>query len=288
MKLPHYWAKGAIEVSDQHRQTHQFSCWGWSSESTGDAEKKGKAKATRLAEQILKGIRPDPYLYGDRPLREEILEEYSNRQDKPYAAITRNSYGCHILNTANFMFVDVDLPRPTFLENLRYRLQKFFGKSAAPPAQRHEAAAMMKLELVIKDNPHLGVRVYRTFAGLRYLFTHDLVDPKSDMAWQIMRTLEADPLYVKLCQAQESFRARLTPKPWRCGIAAPSDRWPWSGVEAEARFRQWEGKYLASAQQFATCWFIGGYGNSNMHPVINAVVKIHDRRTKATVEMKLA
>lgn len=288
MKLPRYWAKGTIEVSDENRQNHLFSCWGWSDESMSDAEKKGKAKASRLAELILKGRRPERYIYGDRPLREEILEEFRNRQGKLYAAVTRNSYGCHILNTTNIMFADVDLPQPTFLENLKHRLQKLLGTSRPPPIQQLEQAALVKLEMMIKDNPHLGVRVYRTRAGLRYLFTHDLVDPHSEIAMQTLKALEADPLYIKLCNAQESFRARLTPKPWRCGMVAPSDRWPWSSGTAEARFRQWEGKYVSSAQMYSTCRFIRRYGNPNLHPALTNVVGVHDRRTKATLEMKLA
>jgi hypothetical protein len=33
----------------------------------------------------------------------------------------------------------------------------------------------------------------------------------------LMRFLRADPDYVRLCAVQECYRARLTPKPWRCG-----------------------------------------------------------------------
>ncbi len=39
----------------------------------------------------------------------------------------------------------------------------------------------------------------------------------------------------------------------------------------------------AAAQEHGTCGFVGGYGNSNVHPEIVAVVELHDRRTKAAV-----
>lgn len=288
MKLPRYWAKGTIEATDRIGQNHPFSSWGWSDESVSDARKKGVENASRLAKRILEGDRPDHYLYGDRPVREEILEDFRNWQGKRYAAITRNSYGCHVLNTANIMFVDVDLPRPTFFENLKHSIQRLLTISALPPTRQYEAKVLAKLELLIKDNPNWGVRVYRTRAGLRYLFTHDLFDPKSDLVLQTMKTLEADPLYVKLCQTQESFRARLTPKPWRCGVASPSFTWPWPNAEAEANFLQWNGQYAISAQQHATCRFINEYGNSKSYSPITTIVEIHDQRTKATLEMQLA
>ena len=114
------------------------------------------------------------------------------------------------------------------------------------------------------------------------------MDPKSDLVLGTMQALAADPLYVKLCLAQESFRARLTPKPWRCGVAASEVRWPWPSSEVEARFRQWEGGYMTAAQGFGTCRFVGGYGNSTVHPGIVAVVEVHDRRTKAAMGGELA
>jgi hypothetical protein len=106
MKLPRYWAKGTVKTTDQCGRTHSFSCWGWSDLSLGDAEKKGEQRAANIAQRVLKGQRLDRYLYTNRPLREEILQEFTDSQGTTYAAITRNSYGCHVLNTTNVMFVN--------------------------------------------------------------------------------------------------------------------------------------------------------------------------------------
>jgi len=38
---------------------------------------------------------------------------------------------------------------------------------------------------------------------------------------QVFDTLGADPPYRRLCRTQKCFLARLTPKPWRCGVAKP-------------------------------------------------------------------
>ncbi|PYM18749.1 MAG: hypothetical protein DMD78_26770 [Candidatus Rokuibacteriota bacterium] len=53
---------------------------------------------------------PDPYAYGSRPLREEIVQYVDGaRSAQPRAVVTRNSHGVLALNTARTMFLDVDV-----------------------------------------------------------------------------------------------------------------------------------------------------------------------------------
>ena len=66
--------------------------------------------------------------------------------------------------------------------------------------------------------PGWGVRVYKTCAGYRGLVTHATFDPTADATLDLMRQFRCDPQYVTLCKRQESFRARLTPKGWRCKL----------------------------------------------------------------------
>ena len=245
-------------------------------------------RAHRVAERLLKGGRPDRYLYGDRPLREEVLERFEDGSGAVYAAITRNSYGCRVLNTAEIAFVDVDLAPPTLFDHIRFGIQKLLGKSIGSPAQRREADAIAKVQLLVNAEPRCGVRVYRTRAGLRHMITHRPMDPKSDATLRTMVELGADPLYLRLCKAQESFRARLTPKPWRCGVSAPQVRFPWPGAEAESRFRVWERDYEARSQRYATCELVREIGNAKVHPEIKSLFKLHDRLTKATSGLQLA
>jgi hypothetical protein len=101
--------------------------------------------------------------------------------------------------------------------------------------------------------PDLGLRVYRTLAGLRCLVTNVPFEPASPEAQSILRELRSDPLYTRLCQAQECFRARLTPKPWRCSAPPPPSRYPWLNVSAETRYRQWEQDYESLTEHYTGC-----------------------------------
>jgi hypothetical protein len=58
------------------------------------------------------------------------------------------------------------------------------------------------------------------------LAVHDLFDPTSAITLAALRELGSDPKYVQLAKAQECFRARLTPKPWRCGVRQSSRVYP--------------------------------------------------------------
>ncbi len=73
-----------------------------------------------------------------------------------------------------------------------------------------------KAELWTRNHSDWGWRIYRTRAGLRLLATHALFDPETAAADGVFDALGADPLYRQLCKTQKCFRARLTPKYWRC------------------------------------------------------------------------
>lgn len=105
MNFPKYWAKG--ECGD-------FQAWHWSSDSLAEAQALANQAAQRLAERFRSGRFPTKHggYYPDRPFREPVLQQIKNAADQVSAVITRNSYGCQVLNTACVMFVDVDLPEP--------------------------------------------------------------------------------------------------------------------------------------------------------------------------------
>ncbi len=67
-------------------------------------------------------------------------------------------------------------------------------------------------------HPDWGWRIYRTKAGFRLLATHRPVFPSEPLAEEAFQEFKADILYRKLCVNQKCFRARLTPKSWRCGV----------------------------------------------------------------------
>ena len=59
----------------------------------------------RLAEIFASGQQLDRYSYGDRPVREEIVQTLSRD-----AVVTRNAYGALVLNAARAMGIEVLAP----------------------------------------------------------------------------------------------------------------------------------------------------------------------------------
>ena len=102
------------------------------------------------------------------------------------------------------------------------------------------------------------------------------------------RSFGSDPLYVRLCTAQQCFRARLTPKPWRCDAGKPPARFPFPDGAAELRYREWVQHYEQASQPYAVCRLLGDYGAQTRHPVVTAVLDVHDRYTRPGVNRQLA
>jgi hypothetical protein len=232
------------------------------------------------------GPLPDRYLYGERALREELVRELPGATGELAAAVTRNAYGALVLNSARVMFVDVDLPRePAGARLLRWLRGRLLGESS-PSAGEEEARR--RLQAWIEDDPSRGVRVYRTPAGFRYLVTHDVFDPRAEEASRAMEALGCDPRYGILCRAQRCFRARLTPKPWRCGLRPPRVRFPFETAEEEAAMREWLERYTSASGPFAACAFEASHGSRAGHPEVAAVQRAHDDLSRAERPLPLA
>lgn len=269
MKFAKYWAKGAARDPASGRKS-EIECWGWSDESLEHAAEVGRLRAERLAARLDFKNRPAAYTYGDHPIRESITTEWKSPAGHVVAVLTVNAYGCDILNTSRVMFVDVDLPDP---------------RSRA----RDEEAALTRLDGAAGQGGGFSARVYRTAGGLRYLL--DGVDhpPQSAEAAALLRSLGADPLYIKLCQVQDCYRARLTPKPWRCDFHAPGFRWPFHNETAAKVMAKWREKYLKRSQDYAVCEFMGVRGRPGSgRGEVQLVAAYHDRVTRAESGLPLA
>ncbi len=262
--------------------------WGWSAASEDDARAQAERRAKAASQQLAAGASGGRYGYLERPLREEELERNDDSAAQPRFVITRNAYGARVMNAAGAMFVDVDLPPPGWFERLASRIVRLWSHDAPSPEARREADAVALLDRLCKADPAFGARVYRTRAGLRYLFTHRTVEPTAQETQACMEALRADPLYIRLTRAQACFRARLTPKPWRVGVAEPRERWPWDSAETERRFRAWESQYRAACAGRAVCAFVATVGNPEIAPSLEPVVDWHDRETGATTGLPLA
>ena len=289
MKFPKYWALGEAVAAGPGGKRFEVGVWRWSDTSQAEADSLAREAAEQLAKEVTrKGRWPDGhYGYADRPLREPILREFRNDQGEQTAVVSRNSYGCQVLNTAGAMFIDVDLPEQK-IGCLGVVLGKRARAKAAALREQHEKAELARLGEWLMQNGDWGVRIYRTHAGLRYLVTHAPIAPDSEEARFAMVQLNADPLYVRLCGAQHSYRARLTPKAWRLGLKVPPARWPFPDAEAETAFNQWHERYTAACAERATCELVGALGPEAIHPFIAPIMKLHDETTRVDAQLPLA
>jgi hypothetical protein len=246
--------------------------------------------------------------------------------DTPDAALTRNTYGAVVLNAGRAFFIDVDvepapaapsqhassssaqnpadavwnvvesLPMPGALKSIFGSIRKATtpppapSASAAPPPPPADpqSAALGRLRAWVASHPEWRVRVYRTHSGLRYLVTHAPFGPTDGDAQAAMTALGADPQYVKLCAVQKSFRARLTPKPWRIGVDNPPVTFPYENPASEQVMRQWEAAYDRASQGRATAQFVEEMGGGSEHPDITPLRALHDEHTRATSGLPLA
>ena len=288
MRIPNFWSKATAEGKTEHGQTLRFSCWRSSLVSEAEAHESALTAAKRVLDALCLGRKLDRYPYGCLPLREEVVNKMEDQQGNLVAAVTRNASGVLVLNTERVMFVDIDFPPVSTGESLAYFFKKLFGRAKLPPEAQRENQAQECLDQFMARNPGWGLRLYRTFAGFRGIAVHDVFDPKSDHALDVLRQMRSDPLYVRLCKGQECFRARLTPKPWRCGHQNNTIQYPLEDAKAAERFGQWKAAYDVCQSGYATCRFVGQLGSAAVHPEVAQIVELHDMVTKCNDSLPLA
>lgn len=186
------------------------------------------------------------------------------------------------------MFVDVDITRPGPLQRFGRWLKGVFGSDGAEASADPEEVALERLRAWVAARSGWAVRVYRTRAGLRYLVTHAPFEPTGRETDDVMDHLDADPRYRALCRVQESFRARLTPKPWRCGGRRPPGRYPYDDPEEAAAMRAWVDRYAEACEGWSTCAFLEAVGTGEVHPAVEPVRRLHDEMTGVGTELPLA
>lgn len=160
---------------------------------------------------------------------------------------TVNSYQATVLNAERMLIVDVDI------------LGKAEGSYDDVVSEKQ---ALTALKVWQAENGG-DFRVYRTAGGLRYIETSKEWSPSSPKTKVLMTNLYADPKYSLLCRRQETFRARLTPKPWR-----------YSDCDVYAHDEQ-------EAEDVAVCTLISVVGEKKVDDCFKDLIKLHDRRTKA-------
>jgi hypothetical protein len=279
MNFPQFWARGV---------SGNVVCWRWSSQSMAEAQAFANEAVQKLAERIRGGDYPPRHggYYPNRPFREQVLQEIKDDAGELAAVVTRNSYGCQVLNTARVMFVDIDFSEPKPSGGSFFK--RLFGKPEPAPPSDPQNAAIARLESWTRNHPEWGWRIYRTRAGLRLLATQGPVEAGSEGVDGIFEALGADPLYRNLCKTQKCFRARLTPKPWRCGVDGKPERWPWLDAKREKAFQKWEAEYQGCSANWATCEFLRSIGNPGVGSEVQGILKLHDETTRAESKLELA
>ncbi len=267
MLLARFWVRQTGRALTADGEEFDLTLRGCSNESIEAAQEAAHEKIRRLGAVIEAGGRPaKDYLYGDRPMPEPILEEFHDGGAELMAAITRNSFGCDVLNTQDLLFADIDRE----------------DTSAAS-----EQSSVARIQQIVSANG-LSARAYRTAAGYRVLVTSARFEPGSAASELLMKQFDSDALYMRLCRIQKSFRARLTPKPWRCGSRKLKVGFPFTGPYDQERFNEWETEYNEKSAHFATCRFLGEFGNPVADGIIQSLVTVHDTRTKAMSGLPLA
>lgn len=136
------------------------------------------------------------------------------------AKVTRNHYGSLILNAQAPLFIDVDVETSGGIHDPKW------------------SETFEDLCTVLGSERSDSFRIYRTAAGFRVLATAREFVPGSEISKRLMNSVGADTNFVDLCGRQNNFRARLSPKPWRCGITRPPFVYPRITLEHEHASRR--------------------------------------------------
>jgi hypothetical protein len=262
MQIPKFWAAVRGEATDPEGKRYALRLWGWSQQDVADALSLAQRRLRETISRITSGAIGDDYAYGRAPLREEIVRTIGEAGE---TIITRNRYGALVLNTTRLPFIDVD----TTPAASGGGLLGFFKKApAVDPALERIRAACAR-------NARHGFRIYKTSAGYRVIVTTGGLEPQSSGTEALLKDFGSDPAFIKLCRLQSSFRARLTPKPWRIDCPLPSGQHPREGKEADA-FRSWLSKYEAASDGYAACRFLESTG-ARPSTGLMVLVEEHDR-----------
>jgi hypothetical protein len=289
MKFARYWTRAEAESGSAGGKSFHARARGWSDDNLDAARARALDIARRVARRLASGASgsQEKYPYGQRPLPEPVIREFRGPGGDLSAIVTRNGYGSLVLNTDGLMFVDVD-GRANHPASAGFgeMISSLFGKrSAAPSPAPNPVPDKMNH---VAQRHGLSVRIYETAAGYRLLITNARFKPGSADAEALLRDFGSDPLYIRLCRLQESFRARLTPKPWRCHLRSLPVTFPFDTAAEQDRYRRWEAEYDSKAASYATCRYVTSLGQGTVVPEFSELIQYHDKVTKSASGVRLA
>ena len=326
MIVPQYWAEARLQHRAQRRQiTVRRS--GWSDESQAAAQVHAETRAREALDRLISGERLPRFEHREAyngadgvPIREEIVERHGED------VVTRNSYGALCLNTPDVLFADIDFVdngpslslrrwvyRPLILLAVLSGLLRESWRDGVVATlaamvlawwisrlihrwqwRQHggpEGRALARIDHFLSSRHDWRLRRYRTPAGLRLLAVHRTFEPNEPDVTTCFEALGADPVFALMCQRQHCFRARVSPKPWRIGIAAHlrprPGVWPIADERLPLR-RRWVAEYEQVARGYAACRFEGEHGTGQVDPRADEVRRLHDALCQAERELPIA
>ncbi|MFQ3581135.1 MAG: hypothetical protein SNJ67_00760 [Chloracidobacterium sp.] len=291
MDIPHYWAKAERTVyrgQGTTRLERHLIVWRGSDRSLEEAQARAQHELETRITRFQRGEPLGDYPGDIRPLREPVIQTLDAATGERVAVVTRNASGCLVLNTAQVMFIDLDFATALAGEwhNSLTRVWNWLRGKPAPDAQERLLARIQDWHE--REARDWQVRVYRTRAGFRLLVGQALFEPTAPATQDLLRRLGSDQRYARLCAVQACFRARLTPKPHRIGLARPPGRYPWLTADDIERQRQWETIYASRIGQFAVCQWLCDLGPPNVHPMVYDIQRFHDAHTLPPTNKPLA
>ncbi len=273
MKFAKYWKRQQVQLDrpvfeETGGSQIEFSVWGASNINATEAANSAATRAEQFKRFARHNFsRQQDYEYSNGYIKEEVLEEVTAADGSALAVITRNSYGASVLNTESVLFGDIDVVELGFIA----RIMVMLG------AVKKDKDYYLKMLVDYQGcRPELAMRVYETYAGLRFLITHKTYRADDLEVKQMFSELGVDSLYARLCQQQSCFRARLTPKPWRIGMSRPASRYPRNALE-QKDFCCWLHRYILKSNPCVTVKLVKTLGLASVHSDVQRVIDVHDK-----------
>ncbi|MFG6485081.1 hypothetical protein ACG04R_00280 [Roseateles sp. BYS78W] len=320
MIVPDHWAEARTTVRVKGRDM-TLRRFGWSDASAADAQAQAELRVAEAAQRAARGEnvprRELKLTYNGAqglPIREEVLARHGT------AVITRNTYGARCLNVPDLLIADVDFStRPPAVQRAGLQLllvcvslgvlfslgvgvigviaaigSYLLGSVvthglAGRRTDESEGRARGRIDAFLANRTDWRVRLYRTPAGLRLIETHARFAASGPQTQDFFKAIGADPLYARMCLNQHCFRARLSAKPWRIGIAdhlkPRPGVWPVRPERLPAR-EAWVRRYEREAEAYAACRYVQTLGGGADDPDLLALVALHDAESKALDDIR--
>ncbi len=204
-------------------------------------------------------IKFEPRLFDDFDSKNYAVSEIKESVIRTigYSVITRCRYGAEVINMPSIMSIDID-----------YQFE------VKGEEQTLEETAGLAEE--IAEDSEMTFRIYRTFKWLRVIVLGSEFNPRTYESDELMMRFEKkNRIYAILCNKQNCYRLRLTPKPERIGISR-ADKYDGS--------QRWIDQYNQARIGFASAKFFRQVWSDIELP---EEIRMHDEMTQSFTDMPL-